>query len=396
MARRRVDDDLEPLDRRRGSGAAVFGADVEGGLIGHPALADWAELGLGVRREDDVVVDEVARKGAFGRGGERPDPSGEAARLGGFGRDGGCGRGAEAALGQGGGIAVEDTGRARERGAAFDLDAGDAATLGDDAGGPRGVVETHTETGGKGGERCGEVVHPALDGPDALCFGPPDQGEDAGRMCGTTADIGGVAGKKLDEARVAEMELQKPGEGHAGQERGPEAGLAGGGAGDLAKVGFGRLHHRAVEGGEERGGERVEAPEGSSFAAAGEGFDGREGGLGVGVEIEGGAVGPPVPREDRLAQKGEVIVKPFARKRKEIFEDVAHCEDGGAGVNRACGRGQGAHLATGGGGGVDHGNGGTCGGEADRGGEAAHSGADHHGSMGAGFHTGSVMRHCPV
>lgn len=250
------------------------------------------------------------------------------------------------------------------------------AALGDDAVGLGGVVEAHAKANGEGGKRLGQVVHAALHRPDALGLGPPDQGEDGRGPGGAATDIGGVAGEKLDQAGVAEVVLQEAGKRHAGQKGGPEAGLAQRRMGDGAEIRLCGAHDGRVEGMEQGGGKLVEAAEGGGLARAGEGLDCGEGRFGVGVQVEGGPVGPPVAREDRLRDQGDVVVETLVRQCEEVVEDLAHGQDGGACIHGSGGRGQGPHLAAGGGCGLDHRDVAAGGGKADGGGEAPHSGAN--------------------
>ena len=191
------------------------------------------------------------------------------------GRAGQAGRGgaAHSAFGQGGGVAVEHDGGAGERAAIGDLHAGDAAVLALDPGGGGGEAEGHAQAFGQRGKGRSKVVHASLYCPDAPRLGPPDERQDGGGSRGPAADIGGVAGEELDQAGVAELGFQPALQGQAGKERGPERGLAQGGAGDGGEVGSGRLHHGGVEGLIEGLGGGVEFQEGRRLARAGERAD---------------------------------------------------------------------------------------------------------------------------
>ncbi len=107
----------------------------------------------------------------------------------------------------------------------------------------------------------------------------------------------------------------------------------------------------------------------------------RIGGLaggGVGVEVEGAAVGPPVAGQDGFGDQREVVGEAGADVGEERVEDGAQGEDGRAGVDRAGGAGDGAKLAARGLEAVDHGDVEAGMGEADRGCKAAEAGPDDH------------------
>jgi hypothetical protein len=90
-----------------------------------------------------------------------------------------------------------------------------------------------------------------------------------------------------------------------------------------------------------------------------------------------------VAGQQGLGQEGEVIVQRGACGGKDIIQHMAHGQDGGAGIDGACGAGQGAHLAAGGGVGVDHGDIGAFCGKADGGAQATDACADHDNPLGS-------------
>lgn len=66
----------------------------------------------------------------------------------------------------------------------------------------------------------------------------------------------------------------------------------------------------------------------------------------VRVEAELAAVRPEVAGQFVLFDEGHVVFEPGAQLRKEVVEDVPHCQHGGPGVDGSGGRGDGANLAS--------------------------------------------------
>jgi hypothetical protein len=147
--------------------------------------------------------------------------------------------------------------------------------------------------------------------------------------------------------------------------------------GEAGEGGAGGLHDGRVEGIKEAcraGREAAEVGLGSRSAPGAEG-----GGacLRVGVEVERGAVGPPVARQHGFAVERDMGVERGACGGEEVVEDVAHRHDGGArvhGSGRAVDR---AHLAPGGALRLHDGHVEPRRSEADGRGEPSHASADH-------------------
>ena len=91
----------------------------------------------------------------------------------------------------------------------------------------------------------------------------------------------------------------------------------------------------------------VEGAELGGGAGAGERADGGLAGGRVGVEVERGAVGPPVPGEHRLGDQGDVVGQAGADMGEEVVEDPAQGEDRRAGIDGTGGTRNGAELAAG-------------------------------------------------
>ncbi|MEY4871146.1 MAG: hypothetical protein RLZZ563_476 [Pseudomonadota bacterium] len=190
------------------------------------------------------------------------------------------------------------------------------------------------------------------------------------------ADIGGIAAEQLNQARVAEMQAQQAVQRHAGQERGPQARLAQGGAGDGGAVGAGGLHHRGVEGIKQPLGQGVKAQKGRRLARAAKGADRLGIGVGVRGQVQRAAARPPVPRQHGLGNQADVIVKFFAVQGKERVKHMAHGQNRWPCIHRACCAGQGAGLAAGGRSRIHHSDLQAKRRQTDGRGQPAHAGAD--------------------
>ena len=93
------------------------------------------------------------------------------------------------------------------------------------------------------------------------------------------------------------------------------------------------MHHRIAEAVEQNSGAVAEGLEGACVARARQMPDG----LGIGgtvvAKVQRATVGPPMPREDFLLEKGHMRLERGARRGKEVVEDVAHGQNGRAGVD---------------------------------------------------------------
>ena len=307
---------------------------------------------------------------------------GQAARVGSAGGQGELGGIAQQPGHKGGGVAVEQDRIAFQGLAIGQRDGGDLTVARNDLAGCDAVMEGCALGGGKVCECAGEIVHAALDGPDTLRLGPPDEGQDGGRIVGDAADIGGIAAKKLAQAGVLERAGKLLGQGATGHQGGPCGGVGQGSEGQAGHLRAGGLHHGGVEGGVEMRGQPVEAAKVSLGPGTGKGGDGGGAGIGVGVQVKGGTVLPPVPSQQGLRQKGDVVVKAGPGGGKDLIQQMAHGQDGGTAIDRACHTGQGSHLATGCGMGVDHRDIGPFCSKADGGAQAADACAYHDNPLG--------------
>jgi hypothetical protein len=92
-----------------------------------------------------------------------------------------------------------------------------------------------------------------------------------------------------------------------------------GGQGSQLRRGF--LHHGGIEGLEQA--PRLVGEARNSASAPARRNRGRPGAqLGVGVEVERGAIAPPVPGEDRVGMERDVILQPFPDLGEQILEHV--------------------------------------------------------------------------
>lgn len=116
--------------------------------------------------------------------------------------------------------------------------------------------------------------------------------------------------------------------------------------GDKAhQVRLGRAHHRRVEPVKKRARAGIEGAELIGGARSGKLGDGLRVAAAVVKEVKPAAIGPEMPRQQRLADKADMILQPLAAIGKESVEHAAQREHGRPRRDGTGGRGQGAHLA---------------------------------------------------
>jgi hypothetical protein len=75
-------------------------------------------------------------------------------------------------------------------------------------------------------------------------------------------------------------------------------------------------------------GKAVKAAKGTGLARASESGDRGAVGVRIAGEVKAAAIVPPVPGQNGLWQKGQVVLQPLAIQGEEVIEDLPHRQDG--------------------------------------------------------------------
>ncbi len=281
------------------------------------------------------------------------------------------------------GIAVEDDMIGRERVAAVKPHPAGAAAD-QDLRHLLAEAEADAMPLGERGNRPGERRDPAIDEPDPGRLDMGDQHERGRRAIGRASGIGGVAAEQLDEAGIAEVAGERPGERRVGPQR-DEIGKPAEPEPPAETEWRGALpaQEGGIEGAMDAAGLGHEGKEGARLGRSGEGRDGIGRGAEIGEEVEPAAIRPGVAREADGGRKADMILEPAAGILEQLVEHMAQGEDGGPGIDRpngagGIGDGKLADAAAGGCAALDDGDVEAAGGQRHGGGKAPDSGADDH------------------
>ena len=184
--------------------------------------------------------------------------------------------------------------------------------------------------------------------PDALALHMRHQHQRRRGLEGRGAAIGGVAPEQLAQARIAEVLAERPHRVVKGWMRSnppspdrPTRRPRSMGLGPLAQ------DERALQGAVDLGRAGAKAAIAVLLAGAGKGPDRRRRFLGIGEQIEALVRPPGMAGENGGRAQPHAIRQVGAALRKDLLEDPAHGEDGGAGLHPRPVRRDAAHLAAG-------------------------------------------------
>lgn len=186
--------------------ATILRADIDAGFRGQAVFTeDVPEFGGIIGGEEDVVPVHFEAAG-FGR--HHGDEGGKRAFVGFDAGDGPRRSGAEAAIGEGGNVAVGKDIVGGEFFTAGELHPGGAAVPYHDLGNVRVVMELRAQPLGEQRHLAGDFVHAAFHQPHAACFQMGDQHQRGSGLEWIGAGVGGIAAVKLVQARIAEIFAQ--------------------------------------------------------------------------------------------------------------------------------------------------------------------------------------------